>query len=87
MLVGGEPPGPLLLPPPSLALGASGLPCTSVFIAVWKNILSFQITGDEFYASPASLTFHLTFSVSLHVNGGLPSGDIPLQFGPRHVGQ
>ena len=32
------------------------------------------MTGEEFDASPVSLTFHLIFSVSLHFSGGLPSG-------------
>src|SRR5262245_59331191 len=36
---------------------------------------------------PGSLTFHFTFSVSLHVTGGVAEALVPFANGPRHWGQ
>ena len=37
--------------------------------------------------SPSTSTFHLIFSVSLQLTGGLPFLAAPVLSGPRHVGQ
>src|SRR5262245_52743069 len=57
-----------------------------VAIAVWMNILSFQMIGvDE--PPPGIGTFHLTFFDSLHSTGGCAAGATPILSGPRHSGQ
>lgn len=55
-------------------------------MAVKIKIRSPQTIGVESPA-PGTLTFHLTFSVSLQVEGGSASGAAPVANGPRHCGQ
>jgi len=55
-------------------------------MAVRKKILSAHTIGLEVLL-PGTGTFHRTFCVSLHVNGGLPVGETPEASGPRQVGQ
>src|SRR5262245_15247214 len=55
----------------------------SVLIAVIRKMRSPQMTGDAL-PRPGTSTFHLTFLVSLHSDGGLPSGATPVPSGPRN---
>src|SRR5688572_17808011 len=55
-------------------------------MAVWMKTLSPQMIGVA-WPSPGILIFHLMFSVSLHLVGGLALGATPFWSGPRHWGQ
>src|SRR6185295_5188697 len=55
-------------------------------LAMVRKILSFQTIGVELPGC-SSLTFHLTFSLALHVIGTFFSKQYPCPVGPRHAGQ
>src|SRR6266498_5146280 len=71
---------------PSMCLTALA-PCTTgPSIAVVRNTLFAQTTGEE-WPRPAIAVFHLMFLVTLHSAGRFFSVEIPRPPGPRHCGQ
>ena len=51
-----------------------------------SQILWSRMTGED-QPSPGIFTFHVTWSVSLHSTGGLPSDACPCPSAPRNCGQ